>query len=136
MNQTKYGFGAEVQMPYDEAVGRTKELLQAEGFGMLTEIDVQKTMKQKLNVEFRKYVILGACNPHLAHRAFEAELEIGLLLPCNVAVYEDAGGSVVSIMDPLAVLGVVGNERLRPVTEEARARLERVVRKLSQRVKV
>ena len=98
--QTKYGFGAKVGMPYEQAVSRVKELLQAEGFGVLTEIDVKKTMKQKLDAEFRKYVILGACNPTLAHRAFGVELEIGLLLPCNVIVYEDDGGAVVSIMAP------------------------------------
>ena len=112
--QTKYGFGAKVSMPYEQAVSRVKELLQGEGFGVLTEIDVKKTMKQKLDAEFRKYVILGACNPTLAHRAFGVELEIGLLLPCNVIVYEDDGGAVVSIMDPVAALGVVGNERLEP----------------------
>ncbi len=131
--QTKYGFGAKVSMSYEQAVSRVKELLQSEGFGVLTEIDVKKTMKEKLNAEFRKYVILGACNPTLAHRALGVELEIGLLLPCNVIVYEDDGGAVVSIMDPIAALGVVGNERLEPIAAEARERLERVIRKLSQR---
>ena len=131
--QTNYGFGARVRMPYEQAVSRVKELLQAEGFGVLTEIDVKETMKQKLDEEFRKYVILGACNPTLAHRAFGVELEIGLLLPCNVIVYEDDGGAVVSIMDPIAALGVVGNEKLRPIAAEARERLERVIWKLSQR---
>jgi len=131
--QTKYGFGAKVAMPYELAVSRVKELLQTEGFGVLTEIDVKKTMKQKLDAEFRKYVILGACNPTLAHRALGVELEIGLLLPCNVIVYEDDGGAVVSIMDPIAALGVVGNERLEPIAQAARERLERVIRQLSQR---
>ena len=130
MAQTKYGFGAKVGKPYEEAVSLVKELLQAEGFGVLTEIDVKKTMKQKLNAEFRKYVILGACNPSLAHQAFSVELEIGLLLPCNVIVYEDDGGSVVSIMDPIAALGVVGNARLKPIAQAARERLERVIRKV------
>ncbi len=131
--QTKYAFGAKVGMPYEQAVSRVKELLQAEGFGVLTEIDVKKTMKQKLDAEFRKYVILGACNPTLAHRAFGVELEIGLLLPCNVIVYEDDGGAIVSILDPIAALGVVGNERLEPIAQAARDRLERVIRQLSQR---
>ena len=131
--QTNYGFGAKVGMPYEQAVSRVKELLQAEGFGVLTEIDVKETMKQKLDAEFRKYVILGACNPTLAHRAFGVEMEIGLLLPCNVIVYEDDGGAVVSIVDPIAALGVVGNEKLEPIAAEARERLERVIRKLSQR---
>ncbi len=99
---------------------------------MLTEIDVKKTMKQKLDAEFRKYIILGACNPTLAHRAFSVELEIGLLLPCNVIVYEDDGGAVVSMMDPIAALGVVGNEKLEPIAQAARERLERVIRQLSK----
>jgi uncharacterized protein (DUF302 family) len=131
MLQTRYGFGTKVRLSYEEAVERVKRFLQEEGFGVLTEIDVKKTMKEKLDAEFRKYVILGACNPLLAHRAFETELEIGLLLPCNVIVYEENEASVVSIMDPLAVLGVVG-EALRPVAREARTRLERVVEKLSK----
>ncbi len=131
MMQTAYGFGTNVELPYDETVTRVRELLQSEGFGVLTEIDVRKTMKEKLAADFRRYVILGACNPRLAHRAFQAELEIGLLLPCNVIVYEEGDHSVVSVMDPLAVLRVAGNETLQPVAEEARARLDRVIQKLS-----
>ena len=129
---TTYGFGTKVGMPYEQAVSRVKELLQAEGFGVLSEIDVRQTLKQKLNAEFRKYVILGVCNPALAHRAFGIELEIGLLLPCNVIVYEDDGEAVVSVMDPIAALGVVGNNRLQPIAAEARERLERVIRKLGR----
>ena len=130
---TTYGFGTKVAVPYEQAVSRVKELLQAEGFGVLTEIDVRQTLKQKLNAEFRKYVILGACNPTLAHRALGLELEVGLLLPCNVIVYEEDGGAVVFIMDPIAALGIVGNDRLQPIAAEARERLEQVIRKLSQR---
>ncbi len=129
--KTAYGFGTRLGTPYDEAVRRVRAALQEEGFGVLTEIDVRATMKQKLSLEFRKYVILGACNPQLAHRAFEIEPEIGLLLPCNVIVYEEDGGSVVSILDPAAALGIVGNERLEPVAAEARARLERVLARLA-----
>jgi uncharacterized protein (DUF302 family) len=125
--QTRYGFGTTVSLPYPEAVARTRELLKAEGFGVLTEIDVQKTLKEKLGAEFRRYVILGACNPPLAHRALQAEREIGLILPCNVIVYEEGAGSVVSVMDPIPALGLVGNEALRPVAEEAAARLHRVI---------
>ncbi len=128
--QTPYGFGVGVSLPFEQAVSRTVELLKEEGFGILTQIDVQRTMKEKLGADFRRYVILGACNPPLAHRAFQAELHIGLLLPCNVAVYEEGEGSVVAFMDPAAALGVVGNDALRPVAEEARARLLRVQQKL------
>jgi len=129
---TRYGFGTRVPLPYDRAIERTRVLLNEEGFGVLTEIDVQKTMKEKLGVEFRRYIILGACNPPLAHRAFEAELEIGLLLPCNVVVYEADGESVVSVMAPVVALGIVGNEALGPIAQEARVRLERVVARLRQ----
>jgi uncharacterized protein (DUF302 family) len=128
--QTRYGLRTALALPYDEAVRRTVEALREEGFGVLTEIDVRKTMQEKLGAEFRRYVILGACNPHLAHRALGAELEIGLLLPCNAIVYEDGEGSVVSVMDPVAALGIAGNDALRPVAEEARMRLERALQNL------
>lgn len=129
---TPYGFGTRVALPYHQAIERTRVLLKEEGFGVLTEIDVRKTMKEKLGAEFRRYVILGACNPPLAHRALAAELEIGLLLPCNVIVYEADGGSVVSVLDPSAALGIVGNDALGPIAQEARARLERVVSRLRE----
>lgn len=128
--ETPYGFGVKTGLPFDQALERTVELLKEEGFGVLTRIDVQQTLKEKLGVDFRRYVILGACNPPLAHRAFQAELHIGLLLPCNVTVHEDDGGSVVAFMDPDAALGVVGNDALRPVAAEARERLMRVRDKL------
>ena len=95
-----YGFGRKVSYPYDEAIEKTKAALKTVGFGVLTEIDVKKTMKEKLNADFRRYTILGACNPPLAHKALSTDLEIGLLLPCNVVVYEEGEGSVVRIMDP------------------------------------
>ena len=131
MIASRYGFGTKVALPYEDAVRRATDLLKEEGFGVLTEIDVRKTLREKLGTDFRRYVILGACNPHLAHRAFQAELEIGLLLPCNVIVYEIENGSVVSAMDPRAALELAGNEALRSIAEEARARLERVIQKLS-----
>lgn len=99
--------------------------LKEEGFGVLTEIDVKDTMKKKIDVDFRKYTILGACNPQLAHLALNAELEIGLLLPCNVIVYEEGDGSVVSIVDPVSMMQMADADALAPVAE-ARARLERV----------
>jgi uncharacterized protein (DUF302 family) len=126
-----YGFGTRLALDFDAALQRTTELLKEEGFGVLTSIDVQRTLREKLGVEFRRYVILGACNPPLAHRAFQAELNIGLLLPCNVVVYEDEGGSAVAFMDPGAAMGFVGNDALLPVGAEARARLLRVRDKLA-----
>ena len=128
---TPYGFGEEISLPYDQAVERTKAALKEQGFGVLTEIDVRKTMKDKLGADFRRYVILGACNPPLAHQAFESELNIGLLLPCNVVVYEQGDGAVVAMMDPEPALGLVGREDLRPLAMEVKRRLQRVLEKVS-----
>jgi uncharacterized protein (DUF302 family) len=119
-----------LEIPYEQAMEKVTAALKAEGFGVLTEIDVKATMKKKLDADFRKYAILGACNPPLAHRALSSELEIGLLLPCNVIVYEEEGGSVVSIVDPISMLGVVDSPELAPVADEAQARLERVAKAL------
>jgi uncharacterized protein (DUF302 family) len=133
MNHTKheYGFVCRLDLPYAQAIDRVTAALKVEGFGVLTEIDVKATLKQKLDVDFRPYVILGACNPNLAHQGLNAELELGLLLPCNVIVYEDNGASVVSIVDPQAMLGVVANPALETIAEEARRRLQRVVAALT-----
>ncbi len=125
-----YGLRVRLDLRYEQAVEKVTAALKGEGFGVLTEIDVKATLKKKLDSDFRKYVILGACNPPLAHRALSTELEIGLLLPCNVIVYEEGGGSVVSIVDPISMLGVVESPKLEPVASEARARLERVVEAL------
>jgi uncharacterized protein (DUF302 family) len=127
-----YGMVVHLDAPYEEAVAQATAALQTEGFGVLTEIDVKATMKKKLDVDFPRYVILGACNPMLAHRALTAEPELGLLLPCNVIVYEnDEGGSTVSIVDPVQMLGVAGNPALQPIAGEVRERLERVAAALS-----
>lgn len=127
-----YGFGTTLDVPFEEAVARTTEALKAEGFGILTTIDVRQTMQEKLGIDFEPYVILGACNPHLAHRGLQAEHELGLLLPCNVIVHEHDGASIVSIVDPAQMLGVArGNAELRAVAEEAGARLRRVVAALT-----
>jgi uncharacterized protein (DUF302 family) len=128
-----YGFGTDLDLPFDAAVERTKEALKTEGFGVLTTIDVQQTMREKLGVEFERYVILGACNPTLAHRALTAEHELGLLLPCNVIVHEHDGKTAVSIVDPAQMLGFVGdNPALSDVANEAASRLRRVVAALQQ----
>lgn len=126
--RTNYGFGTELDLPFDEAVERTTDALKAEGFGVLTTIDVRQTLNEKLGVDFERYVILGACNPTLAHQALSVEHEIGLLLPCNVIVHEHGGKSAVSIADPIQMLGFAGdNQELRATAEEAAARLQRVV---------
>ena len=126
-----YGYTAHLAgVPFDEAHARTVEALEQQGFGVLTEIDVKSTLKAKLDREFRRYVILGACNPQLAHRALEAELGIGLLLPCNVCVWEEEGGSVVSIARPQAMFAIVNRDEVQPVAEEADQRLRRALEHL------
>ena len=131
--ETRYGLRVDLDVDYDQALERTKAALQAEGFGVLTTIDVQQTLKQKLDRDFRRYVILGACNPPLADRALHAELEIGLLLPCNVIVYErEPGQTTVAAMAPVAAMGVVGdNPELHAVAGEADARLRRMLNALA-----
>ncbi|HVR71484.1 MAG TPA: DUF302 domain-containing protein [Vicinamibacteria bacterium] len=116
-----------LDVPFEEALARVPEALKAEGFGVLTEIDVQQTLKDKLGVDFRKYRILGACNPPFAHQALQAELEVGLLLPCNVIVYEgDDRRTVVAAVDPMATLAAT-DDRLRPVAEAVRDKLRRAL---------
>jgi len=125
VDETGYGLKVAIPVPFDAAVTLATDALKTQGFGVLTTIDVRQTLKAKLDRDFRKYVILGACNPPLAHRALQAELEVGLLLPCNVIVYEaDPSSSVVAAMAPLAALGVVGdNPALADVAREADQRL-------------
>lgn len=134
MEQSAYGFNVTLPVEFDTAVAAATAALQAEGFGVLTTIDVKQTLKTKLDRDFRKYVILGACNPSLADRALHAELEVGLLLPCNVIVYETAPDrSVVAALAPLVALGVVGgNPPLRDVAQEADQRLRRALSALEQ----
>jgi uncharacterized protein (DUF302 family) len=126
---TAYGLKKTLSSPLEQADARVREELKKEGFGILTEIDVKSTLKEKLDVDFRPYRILGACNPSLAHRALTEETDIGLLLPCNVVVYEgdDPGTSVVAIMDPVVQLGVAGRDDMRPMAADVKARMERVL---------
>lgn len=121
--RSSYGFGMKTSLPYAEAIERTKTALKEQGFGILTEIDIKQTLKEKRGVDFRPYVILGACNPPLAEQALAAELDLGLLLPCNVVVYEDEGGSMVQAMDPEPVLGLVQNPVLAPIAHQVKQRL-------------
>jgi len=126
---TPYGLGVTVTLPYAAALARVQEALAAEGFGVLTEIDVAATFRKKLGVERLPYVILGACNPPLAHQAIELEPDIGLLLPCNVIVYAtaDPARTVVAALDPEAALRLTGRDDIAPLAAEVKARLQRVL---------
>ncbi len=131
--KTQIGIKVELSVPYEQAIEKATQALKAEGFGVLTEIDIKATMKKKLDVDFKRYVILGACNPPLAYQALQADLDVGLLLPCNVVVYETGeSSSTVGLVDPISMLGVLPNPALRPVADQARERLERVARALQE----
>ena len=131
--RTEYGIRTVLDLPFTEAVARTKNALTAEGFGVLSEIDLQEKLMEKLGVEIAPYLILGACNPPLAYKALQAEPEIGLLLPCNVIVYATGGGqTVVAAIDPDAMLSVVGeNAAVVEVGQDARKRLQKVIASLT-----
>jgi uncharacterized protein (DUF302 family) len=118
----KYGYTRTVAMPYEQAVERVTAALKEQGFGILTEIDVKATLKKKLDKDFTKYVILGACNPNLAYQALTGEIDVGLLLPCNVTVYENPadGKTVVSVLDPEAMFTLVGRKDIEPLARQAR----------------
>lgn len=123
----KYGFSKAVNLPYAEAVEKTRTALKEEGFGVLCEIDIKEKLKEKLGVDFRNYVILGACNPPLAYETLQQELNIGLLLPCNVIVYDDAQHTVVAAIDAAKMLSVVGNPKLTATAELVNEKLRRAV---------
>jgi uncharacterized protein (DUF302 family) len=127
---TPLGMKKQVQAPYDQVLARLPELLKAEGFGIITEIDVTGTLKQKIGVEFRRYRILGACAPQIAHQVLSRVPDAGVLLPCNLAVYEEGTGTVVTAADPLQTLAAARPE-LTDLAQEARSRLARVLEKLS-----
>ncbi len=123
-----FGIRKTLDLGFDEALTRVPEALMAEGFGVLTEIDVQATLKKKLNADFRRYRILGACNPPFAHRALQHSLDVGMLMPCNVIVYEtDDRRTVVSAVDPMQTMAAQGDEAMRPIADEVRRKLQRVI---------
>ncbi len=131
MLATRYTLSDKTTLAFDEAVERVRQELQAEGFGVLCEIDAQATLKEKLGVEREPYTILGACNPPLAREALEAEPELGALLPCNVIVYQRDGDTHISAVDAEQMLSIVGNERLAPIAADVRRRLAAVVTRAS-----
>lgn len=132
MGDPSYGFKKTLHMAVEDADQRVREELQKEGFGILTEIDVKATLKKKLDVDFKPYRILGACSPPLAHQALSVEEDIGLLLPCNVVVYEgeEAGTSVVAVINPQVQLGITGRDDIQPLADEVGSRMQRVLKAL------
>ncbi len=127
MVDTSYGLKTRIRLDLADAEAKVRELLAAEGFGILTEIDVAATLKEKLGLTRGPYRILGACNPQLANQALEAEDDVGLLLPCNVIVYQDGDDTVVAALDPATMVDLTGNPGLEDVAKEARVRLEKVI---------
>jgi uncharacterized protein (DUF302 family) len=124
----QYGFSKTVDMPYEQTIEKVATELKKEGFGVLTSIDVKETLKQKIDVDFKKYVILGACNPPIAHKALQEEEELGLLLPCNVIVYEKDNKTRISIFDPMVMTWIMENDNIKPIATEVQERLQRVLK--------
>lgn len=122
-----YGFSKSFDLPFEQTIDKVTDELKKEGFGVLTSIDVKETLKKKINVDFKKYTILGACNPPIAHRALLEEEELGLLLPCNIIVYEKGDKTVVSVFDPMIMTKVIDNEKIVPVAGQVKEKLERVL---------
>jgi uncharacterized protein (DUF302 family) len=126
----RYGFGKTIDDTFDRAIERVTEELKKEGFGVLTTIDVQDTLRKKINVDFKRYTILGACNPPFAHKALTTEEEVGLLLPCNVIVYEKDGKTAVSAFNPAVMVDIMKNDAMKPIAAEVEVRLRRVIASL------
>jgi uncharacterized protein (DUF302 family) len=125
-----YAFQATIRSPYADVLEKIGTALKEEGFGILTALNMQAILKEKLGSSFRRYSILGACNPPLAQRALDRDLDAGLILPCSIVVYEEDGGTVVSIANPMAMMSLLDNPELKPIAEEADAKLRRVLRAL------
>jgi len=130
MNKTKYGYSKQVNFAFDQAVERIKAELEKEGFGILTEIDVKATLKKKLDVDFQNYVILGACNPPNAYKSLQAEIEIGLMLPCNVIVYQKDNDTFVSAVMPTIAMGMIDNKPLKDVAVNIESKLKNAIDRL------
>lgn len=130
METRGYGIKTTLQISFDETLERVTEALKSQGFGILTEIDVKATMKKKLDVQMDNYRILGACNPPFAHKALTAEKDIGLLLPCNVIIYEKEGHTVVSAINPMEAMSVVKNEKMLPIAKQVTEKLTEAIRSL------
>jgi uncharacterized protein (DUF302 family) len=131
LETSNYGFGRNLDVPFAETVSKVQSAPKVEDLGVLAEIDIQKAMKEKLGVDFRDYLILEDCNPPLAHRALSVDMEVGLLLPCNVVVYSDGENSVARVLDPEVALGISSNDALGPFAAEAKKRLAKVVAALA-----
>lgn len=131
MERTNYGFTKVVQYTYEEAIVKVTDALKAEGFGILTEIDVKETLKKKLDVDFKPYKILGACNPPFAYKALQSEEQIGLMLPCNVIVYvNDENETVVAAIDPIASMQAVKNDKIGEVAETIQSKMKTVIERM------
>lgn len=122
-----YGFSKIVALSFNEAIEKVTDELKKEGFGVLTAIDIKETLKKKIDVDVPRYTILGACNPHFAHKALQTEIEVGLLLPCNVIVYESDGATHVSVFDPLVMEKIIENPAMKPIAEDVQQKLRRVI---------
>lgn len=127
MNKTNYGYSKKVSFSFEQAIEKVKEELQKEGFGILTEIDVKATLKKKLDVDFQNYVILGACNPPNAYKSLQAEIEIGLMLPCNVIVYQKNNDVFVSAVMPTVAMGMIDNESLKNIAINIENKLKKAI---------
>jgi uncharacterized protein (DUF302 family) len=122
-----YGFSKTLDIPFEQAIEKVTGELKKEGFGVLTSIDVKETLKEKINVDFKKYTILGACNPPIAHKALQEEEELGLLLPCNVIIYEKENKTKVSFFDPMVMTWVIDNDNMKPIAGEVKEKLQKVL---------